>query len=146
MLGSAQDGGYPQAGCKRRCCLEAWRDITLKRMIASLAIISEDEYWLIDITPDFRDQIKMIASHVNEESRLSGIFITHAHIGHYMGLLALGLEVMNTSSVPIYVMPRMKKFLENNAPFSQLIKFQNIKLISLNDKKYLVTEILYRCI
>jgi pyrroloquinoline quinone biosynthesis protein B len=31
--------------------------------------------------------------------------------------------------MPVYVMPKMKEFLENNAPWSQLVSLGNIKLI-----------------
>ena len=58
-----------------------------------------------DITPDFRLQLKMIESKLNGISHISGIFISHAHFGHYMGLMELGLEVLNTHDIPVYVMP-----------------------------------------
>jgi pyrroloquinoline quinone biosynthesis protein B len=77
----------------------------------------------------------MIEDHLNKKPHLSGIFITHAHLGHYMGLLELGLEVMNTDTVPVYVMPKMKLFLENNAPFSQLVDLNNINLIEIEENK-----------
>ena len=60
ILGTAQDGGYPHAGCMEECCAEAWKDLKLKRLIASLGILSGNDCWLIDITPDFAYQIKMI--------------------------------------------------------------------------------------
>ena len=63
----------------------------------------------------------------------SGIFLTHAHIGHYAGLLNLGLEVLNLSNIPVYVFPRMKSFLNNNLMFKQLIDNQNIILKNMYD-------------
>ena len=72
----------------------------------------DQKYWLIDITPEIKTQIRMIDSF---NCSLAGIFITHAHIGHYLGLLELGLEVMNTSRTPVYVMSKMKSFLEKNS-------------------------------
>ena len=128
ILGTAQDGGYPQAGCNDVCCEEAWNDPKLKRLISSLAILSGNNCWIIDITPDFRYQLRMIEKELNRQVKISGIFITHAHMGHYMGLMDLGLEVMNTNKIPVYVMPKMKYFLEENAPFTQLIALNNIKL------------------
>lgn len=80
------------------------------------------------MTPDFSLQLKMIETRLNIQPRISGVFITHAHVGHYMGLLEFGLEIMNTKNIPIYVMPKMKIFLEENAPFTQLIELNNIKL------------------
>ena len=59
---------------------------------------------------------------------LDGILLTHAHIGHYAGLIHLGREVMGTSGVPVYAMPKMKQFLEDNGPWSQLVTLNNIAL------------------
>ena len=128
VLGTAQDGGYPHTGCSDDCCQEAWKDESQKRMIASLAVLSGIDCFLFDITPDFKYQLQLIGQNLKEKPRISGIFITHAHSGHYTGLLELGLEVMNTDGTPVYVMQEMKVFLEENAPFTQLIKLNNIKL------------------
>ena len=114
VLGSTQDGGYPQAGCQAECCAVAWNDPQLKRLISSLAIMSGNDCWLIDMTPDFSYQLKMIETKLNEQPQISGIFISHAHMGHYIGLMELGLEVMNTHHIPVYVMPKMKSFLLAN--------------------------------
>ena len=133
VLGTSQDGGYPQTGCRAECCVEAWNDPEITRLVSSLAVLSGNECWLIDITPDFRHQLKMIEYQLKGEPIISGIFITHAHMGHYMGLLELGLEVMNTHDIPVYVMPKMKSFLIENAPFSQLIALNNIKLMNIDE-------------
>ena len=133
VLGTAQDGGFPQVGCKGTCCNEAWEDVTLKRKVSSLAIIHDNDCWLIDITPDFRHQFNLIETEIGRLPNISGIFITHAHVGHYMGLLDLGLEVMNTHSIPVHVMPKMNEFLQKNAPFSQLIELNNIRIELMND-------------
>ena len=133
VLGTAQDGGYPHTGCSEDCCREAWKDSNQKRLIASLAVLDGKDCFLIDITPDFKYQLQLIEHHINEKPRISGICITHAHLGHYMGLLDLGLEVMNTNEIPVYVMPKMKSFLENNAPFTQLLELNNIHLFIIQE-------------
>jgi len=135
VLGTAQDGGYPHTGCSEDCCREAWKNSNQKRLIASLAVLDGKDCFLIDITPDFKYQLQLIEHHINEKPRISGICITHAHSGHYMGLMELGLEVMNTNAIPVYVMPKMKSFLENNAPFTQLLKLDNIRLFVLQDNR-----------
>ena len=137
VLGTAQDGGYPHTGCSEDCCREAWKDSNQKRLIASLAVLDGKDCFLVDITPDFKYQLQLIEHHINDKPRISGICITHAHLGHYMGLLELGLEVMNTNGIPVYVMPKMKSFLENNAPFTQLLELNNIRLLALQDN-YLI--------
>ncbi len=50
-------------------------------------------------------------------------------MGHYVGLLQLGREAMGAQGMPVYVMPKMKEFLETNAPWSQLVSLGNIKLV-----------------
>ena len=128
-MGTLQDGGYPQPGCELTCCRGA---IKHERFVSCLSMIDliRNKFWLIDITPDFRDQIQIINDKVNRIIP-DGIFITHAHSGHYTGLLELGREVMNTINLPVYVMPKMKLFLERNDPWKQLIKQGNINLIQM---------------
>ena len=63
----------------------------------------------------------------NKES-VDGIFLTHAHIGHYSGLMYLGKEAMDAKEIPLYVMPRMKNFLSTNGPWDQLVSRKNIQL------------------
>ena len=64
---------------------------------------------------------------------LAGIFLTHAHVGHYTGLLHLGREVLGTHQVPVWAMPRMVEFLSTNGPWSQLVELENIIVESLQD-------------
>src|SRR5947209_14989246 len=88
VLGIAQDGGYPQAGCERPDCAAAWNHAKLRQRVASLAIVDGEHRWLIDATPDFASQLHSAGG------RLDGILLTHAHIGHYLGLAQLGREAM----------------------------------------------------
>ena len=45
VLGTAQDGGYPQTGCKNECSIDVWKMPKLKRLVSSLAVISSENYW-----------------------------------------------------------------------------------------------------
>ena len=65
---------------------------------------------------------------------ISGVFLTHAHVGHYTGLAHLGLEVMGANKIPVYAMPRMMNFLTNNGPWSQLVTKENIIIEPLQDR------------
>ncbi len=129
VLGIAQDGGYPQAGCERPDCVAAWNDPKLRRHVASLAIVdaATNERWMIDATPDFPQQLHMLGGRIN------GILLTHAHIGHYLGLAQLGREVIGAHDMPVYAMPKMRAFLEHNGPWDQLVKLHNIDLRPLED-------------
>ena len=143
VLGVAQDAGYPQAACRRNCCDSAWNDPQRRRNVACLAIVDPDSgsRWLIDATPDIREQIhtldQIAPPDPNDVSTpaLSGILITHAHIGHYLGLAQLGREVTGARGIPVYAMPRMKAFLEDNGPWSQLVSLGNIELRELQDTR-----------
>ena len=130
VLGIAQDGGYPQAGCNQEHCLRHWRGEEAKRHVVSLGLTDQasGQNWLFEATPDFTAQLRQLQL-ASGSTNLSGIFLTHAHMGHYAGLLQLGREAMGAKGMPIYVMPRMKEFLEKNAPWSQLVTLGNIKLI-----------------
>lgn len=141
VLGIAQDAGYPQAACKKNCCAAAWQQRSLRRHATSIAIIDPQsrQRWLIEATPDFKLQLKMLDNifEVSPAPGLEGIFLTHAHIGHYTGLMHLGRETLSAASVPVYAMPRMKTFLERNGPWEQLVRLKNISLKALSDRQSL---------
>jgi pyrroloquinoline quinone biosynthesis protein B len=106
-------------------------------MVACLGIIDPrtGKRWMIDATPDFRRQLTDLARASAGPARpaLDGIFLTHAHIGHYTGLMFLGHESMGTLNVPVWVMPRMDAFLRTNGPWDQLVRYGNIELRPLAD-------------
>ena len=93
VLGIAQDGGLPHAGCLKSCCKNLWGTGNNEK-VASIGIVDPKtgQSWLIDATPDFASQLHILEN--IHKTKLSGIFLTHAHIGHYSGLLQLGREVM----------------------------------------------------
>ena len=99
IIGTAQDAGYPQIGCKEKCCIPALNNKSLSRFPSCISLVNSStiKYWLFDVTPDIKKQIQMLDSY---DCSLAGVFITHAHIGHYMGLINFGLEVMNLDSIP----------------------------------------------
>jgi pyrroloquinoline quinone biosynthesis protein B len=98
----------------------------------SLALVDPEhkQWWLFEATPDIKEQLQYFRSVTRGQYAFlpNGIFITHAHIGHYTGLMELGREVMSSKEVPVYVLPKMKAFLETNGPWSQLVKLRNIDI------------------
>ena len=132
VLGIAQDAGYPQMNCKKICCKIAWENKELQRMTSCLAIVDPitKEQWIIDATPNIKDQFQLLKSKTKNET-LNGILLTHAHIGHYTGLMHLGREVMGADKVPVFAMPKMHSFLKKNGPWSQLVNLNNISLQKL---------------
>ena len=136
VLGTAQDGGYPQAGCKKDCCKGAWGDATKRRDVASLGIVDpgSNQRWFIECTPSFPRQVRRLDEEYPKlAGKLDGILLTHAHIGHYAGLIHLGREVMGARGVPVHAMPRMEKFLRTQGPWSQLVGLKNIQLSPMRD-------------
>ncbi len=132
VLGIAQDAGYPQIACSKRCCEEAKLYPEKQRMVSSLALMDAEskKWWLLDATPDIAKQLQLF--HDSTQGAYpylpEGIVLTHAHMGHYSGLMQLGREALNAKSIPVYCLPRMATFLENNGPWDQLINLKNIQI------------------
>jgi pyrroloquinoline quinone biosynthesis protein B len=89
--------------------------------VSCLGLISEHgRGFLIDATPDFRDQVTRLPE-------LSGILLTHAHMGHVAGLLWLGREAMAVKELPLWVGPRMLEHLSGNEPWASLIRSRTVR-------------------
>ena len=134
VLGRAQDGGLPHVGCEKPCCAEARR--TGRRETPSCLGIHDretDRLVLIEVTPAVEEQIAMLhqLSGVKGRGRqpVDAVMITHAHIGHYAGLIQFGREVASTSELPTHVSPRMADFITDNAPWSQLVELDQLELV-----------------
>ena len=138
VLGTSQDAGTPQIGNPTD---PAWKDPELRGYATSIALIDYQAQarYLFEATPDIREQVqlldKLAPMHTNQgRLGLAGIFLTHAHIGHYGGLIFLGHESASTKSLPLYAMPRMTQYLQTNGPWSQLVDFKNIDIIPLENQ------------
>ena len=139
VLGIVQDAGSPHIACQRDCCKALFLNPDKNRKVVSLGVVDpkNNKKYLFEATPDITEQMKALknASSSGEMETPDGIFLTHAHIGHYTGLMYLGKEAMNADSVPVYAMPRMKTFLEQNGLWSQLVKNKNIALQGMNHQE-----------
>jgi len=124
VLGIAQDGGVPHAGCRQPLCVEARSDPAKRLHVASLGLLdpAAGRRFLVDATPDFAEQIETLGG------RPDGILLTHAHVGHYLGLAQLGREVLGAHRIPVYCTPSLAKFLRENKPWSRLVALENITL------------------
>lgn len=129
VLGVAQDGGVPQAGYPDE---PGWSDPGRRRLASSMAVVdpASGERWLFDATPDFPEQLFRLDRAAAPKARpgLDGIFLTHAHVGHYTGLMFLGHEVIGAREVKVWAMPRMAQFLSDHGPWQQLVRYRNIVL------------------
>jgi len=116
LLGTAQDGGFPHAGCRCEHCTAAKADRDLARRISCLGLLAGDgSAFLVDATPDLPGQIDALPD-------LAGLLVTHAHMGHIAGLLWLGTEAMAVEGLPLYAGRRLVEFLSGHEPWSSLIR------------------------
>ena len=136
VLGVVQDGGLPHLGSDRICC----EDHEKKRYVTSIILINNEtnESYLFDASPDINEQLNFMGKGIKKN--LKGIFLAHAHIGHSTGLMYFGREALNSKLMKVYAMPRMKKFLEQNGPWSQLVSLENILITELNNKSNIIID------
>ena len=134
VLGIAQDAGMPQVGCYAERCERA-RARARPRFAASIALISpeRERYYLVDVTPDVTRQLDLITepgfrARAAERRPFDGIFLTHAHIGHYAGLAVLGREGLGMAPTPTWCTPEMAGFLSDNGPWSLMVREGRLQL------------------
>ncbi len=122
VLGIAQDGGVPHLGCRQPFCVRARRDPAAARRVASLGLVDRaaGHRFIVDATPDFAAQVEALGGIPD------AILLTHAHIGHYLGLAQLGREVLGAKRLPVYCTPSMARFLKENGPWKRLVTLGNI--------------------
>ncbi|WP_299245766.1 MBL fold metallo-hydrolase [uncultured Aquimarina sp.] len=136
ILGIVQDGGYPHINATKE--FEGVKeDKFAKELVVSLGVIDRQKKkkFLIEATPDLPEQLAMLdAKYLHHDKIIDGIFLTHAHMGHYTGLMYFGREAMGSKDIDVFAMPKMKSFLENNGPWSQLVDLQNIKINLLENE------------
>jgi pyrroloquinoline quinone biosynthesis protein B len=132
LLGTLQDAGAPQLNCNKKCCQGLFEQADSARRVSSLGLLdfNTQKKYLFDATPDISKQLHALkkASPIATSSIVDGIFLTHAHIGHYTGLMYLGKEAVNETEVSVFAMPKMSSFISNNGPWSQLVTNRNIVL------------------
>jgi pyrroloquinoline quinone biosynthesis protein B len=134
VLGIAQDAGYPHIGCQKVCCTNFYNDNYKKKKVVSLGLVDIEnrQKWLFEATPDIATQLADLEqNHLKTNTLIDGIFLTHAHIGHYTGLMYFGREALGKQGTKVFAMPKMKTYLNENGPWSQLIQLENIELKKL---------------
>ncbi len=126
VLGIAQDAGIPHLGCEEGLCWSIRSGGRKPERVASVGLVNRtlDRSYLIDATPDLVSQVTDLSGGTPP----NGILLTHAHIGHYAGLMYLGRESIDAKQVPVFGTDRMHAFLRGNAPWSLLVSRRNIDL------------------
>ena len=130
VLGTIQDGGIPHMGCSKECCTNYFENKSIRIGVSSIGVsnFKYETNYIVDATPDVNFQLQVLIGNTNPSEKLDGIFLTHAHMGHYAGLLNFGRESLNSNNIPVYLMPRFFDFISNNGPWDQLVSLNNIKL------------------
>lgn len=145
ILGIAQDGGFPHINNNNEFQQVA-NDPSSRELVVSLGLIDpvNQKKFLFEATPDMPEQLSILErNYLKTDKIIDGIFLTHAHMGHYTGLMHLGREAMGSKNIPVMAMPRMKKFLESNGPWEQLVSLNNIKILPLgNETSVQVSQLL----
>ena len=136
VLGTAQDAGLPHLGCQEDRCRRAFADPSLRKRVAAIGIRAGDSLFLVDATPDIVSQITDLQRGLDRGRRpLDGIFLTHAHIGHYLGLAFLGKESIAADRVPVYCTQSMANYLSKNGPWSLLVSSEQVVLRPIGNRK-----------
>ena len=134
ILGNTQDAGLPHIGCQHPFCEDNF-NLYEEYYTTSIAVVNSDlkKYILFEATPDITFQLNNLKRNIFDEFLLpESIYITHAHIGHYTGLMYFGREALCAKDLMVRVLPRMSNFLQNNGPWSQLVDINNIKIKEIN--------------
>jgi pyrroloquinoline quinone biosynthesis protein B len=134
ILGNTQDAGLPHIGCQHPFCEDNF-NVYEEHYTTSIAVVNSDlkKYILFEATPDITFQLNNLKRNIFDEFLLpESIYITHAHIGHYTGLMYFGREALGVKDLMVRVLPRMSSFLQNNGPWSQLVDINNIKIKEIN--------------
>ncbi|MDA1263573.1 MAG: MBL fold metallo-hydrolase [Planctomycetota bacterium] len=140
VLGTAQDGGFPQIGCEQAPCRAAHADPCLARLVASALVVDprSGKRYLFDATPHLPQQLELARGHAGPDPEapgrpplFDGIFLTHAHMGHYTGLMHLGRESYATENTPLYATEKMGAFLTGHGPWSLLFHAGHLEHVPL---------------
>ena len=130
ILGNTQDAGVPHIGCEQEFCKKN-HNSNDNYFATSIAVVDSEstQFTLFEASPDITYQLNFISNSIFKRFILpNNIYITHAHIGHYTGLMYLGRESLGAQGVNVRVLPKMSDFLKNNGPWDQLIKLNNIDI------------------
>lgn len=140
VLGTIQDGGIPHMGCSKECCSNYFLSKKSRIGVSSLGVsnLKHNTNYIIDATPNINFQLIDLIGKADPSKKLNGIFLTHAHMGHYAGLLNFGRESLNSKNIPLYLMPKFYNFILNNGPWNQLVELNNIKLNKIYNREKVI--------
>mmetsp|Transcript_787 Transcript_787/g.1196 ORF Transcript_787/g.1196 Transcript_787/m.1196 type:complete len:294 (+) Transcript_787:977-1858(+) len=123
VLGIAQDGGRPQAGCLKSCCSTLTPSDV--RYPVALGIVDHDgSTHLIEASRHLGEQLRFIwklpTGGDKKNKGIDHVWITHAHLGHVDGLGLLGREAMNAEGIHLHVSESMANLIRRTPSWNLL--------------------------
>lgn len=127
ILGTSQDGGNPHFMCECPNCVQS-QIKHIERYVSCIGIIGDSKAFIIDATPDLPKQYNLFSKFLKTSNlQLTGIFLTHLHIGHYTGLIYFGKESISAKNFPLFSTKENLHFLQSNKPFFYLFERNEVQ-------------------
>lgn len=116
-LGTGSDSGTPRIGCSCNACRS--KKPKDKRLRASIAIKSGRKFMIIDVGPDFRQQLLRYKIGFND---IEGAVITHAHNDHCIGVWErTAVSIDQIKPLTLYSHPQIVSYyFDQNSSFYYL--------------------------
>ncbi len=115
ILGTAQDGGVPQAGCGCSNCNAAFENPERVRFPVSLGVMdNQGGMHLIEATRALPEQLKIWADACRYDCpiRPNSVLLTHAHLGHIEGIGQFGKEAMGCRNLTLVASESVASILQ----------------------------------
>lgn len=114
LLGVAQDGGRPQAGCTLACC----QGLSAEQASfpVALGITDGSSNHLIEATRFLGQQLSIWG-----QSEVDNVLLTHAHFGHVDGLGLFGKETMNAKGVGLHISSEMEHLVDRTPQWALMV-------------------------
>ena len=121
LVGTAQDGGVPQAGCGCERCIAALSDPSKTLHPACCLVIGSDgSLHLIEASRALPQQLGIAARSLGVGNTIvpDTVSLTHAHLGHIDGLGQFGKEVMGSSGTSLFASKSVIDFIRKRGLIS----------------------------
>lgn len=137
FLGTGTSFGVPVLGCQCAVCKS--KDPKDKRLRSSVLIEKSGKQILIDVTPDFREQMMRLPFR-----KIDGVLISHEHYDHVGGMDDLR-PFGRFGEIDIYAEQNVSHALHNRLPYcfapQKYAGIPNLKIIEIDCTPFKIDEI-----
>lgn len=137
FLGSGTSNGVPEIGCECTVCKS--NNTKDKRLRSSVLVEKGDIRILIDVTPDFREQVMKLPF-----QKIDGVLITHEHYDHVGGIDDLRL-FGQFGRIDLYAEENVSEALQNRIPYCFMSKrytgVPNLKITEIDCNPFEIENI-----